>query len=160
MKSVMCVGLLLLGPSAEAQDELDPLAELAALGDEIAEVGPEGGSSIRAKKEADLSRTKRFKDRRNFEAVVESVNTARFPLVAVKLKVRKPAREGEGKELERNAKLVVVPVMKFNGKIADLTDEETLLNAGAYYLKRGDKVMVRLAGKRGKAFNAEYIERK
>lgn len=162
MTNAAFIGLLLIAPSAEAQDGemVDPLAELAALGDEMAEVGAEGGSSIRAKKEADLGRATRMKDRRNIEAQVEEVNAARFPLVAVKLKVRKSAKEGYGKDLARNAKIVVVPQMKFAGKTADLSDEATLLNAGAYYLQRGDKVMVRLGEKKGNAYSAEYIERK
>lgn len=162
---VMTIGFavgvfLLVGPSAEAQDP-DPLAELAALGDEIAETGPEGGGSIRAKKEADLGRTKRLQDKRNIEAQVEEVNNARFPLVAIRLRVRKPAKEGAGKTaVERNAKIVVVPAMKFSGKQADLTDSQTLTNAGAFYLQRGDRVMVRLGEKKGEVWSAEYIERK
>ncbi len=153
------IALMMLGPSAEAQ-EGDPLAELAALGDEMAETGPEGGGSIRAKKEADLDRTMRLKDKRNVEAQVEGVNTARFPFVAVKLKIRKPATDGAGKSVKKNSEIVVVPAMKFSGKSADLTDEATLMNAGAYYLQRGDRVMVRLGEKKGSVWSAEYIERR
>ncbi|MEM6733108.1 MAG: hypothetical protein AAF658_16240 [Myxococcota bacterium] len=153
------LALLMIGPSAEAQ-EGDPLAELAALGDAMAETGPEGGGSIRAKKTADLGRTKRTKDKRNIEAQVEEVNNARFPLVAIKLKVRKAAKEGSGRDFARNDRLVVIPVMKFDGKSADLSDEATLLNAGAFYLQKGDKVFVRVGEKRGNTWSAEYIERK
>lgn len=153
------VAMMMLGPSAEAQDG-DPLAELAALGDEMAETGPEGGGSIRAKKEADLDRAKRLKDGRNVEAQVEVVNAARFPLVAVKLKVRRPAQKGAGKSVAKGAEIVVVPEMKFSGKTADLSDETTLMNAGAYYLQKGDRVMVRLGEKKGNVWSAEYIERR
>ncbi|MEO0812726.1 MAG: hypothetical protein AAFY60_07670, partial [Myxococcota bacterium] len=75
-------------------------------------------------------------------------------------KVRKPSKDGAGAALSKNDKIVVLPMMKFSGKTADLSDEATLRNAGAYYLKRGDRVMVRLGEKEGKAWSAEYIERR
>lgn len=154
------LGLLLLGPSAEAQDA-DPLAELAALGDAVAETGPEGGGSIRAKKDADLTRTKRLKDKRNVEGRVEAISSARFPLVAVTVKVRRPAADGAGKTaVKKNDTIVVVPKLAFDGKQPKMTDDGTRINAGAFYLQKGDKVMIRLGAKSKNVWEAEYIERK
>jgi hypothetical protein len=158
--AVLASGLL-FSNSVEAQQANDPLAELAALGDSVAESNTqEGGGSIRAKKDVDLTRDKRLKDPKNLEAKVESVKTKSFPLVAVVLKVVKPAKEGAGAGVKANETVVVVPRLKVDaGKVA-LEDGDTLMNAGSYYLMAGDKVMVRLGEKQKDFWQAEYIERK
>ena len=56
----------------EEELEFDPLAELAALGEEAVATGPEGGGSIRAKKDIDLSRQQRIKDPKNIEALLDN----------------------------------------------------------------------------------------
>lgn len=158
--AIMCTGLL-IGASVEAQDDdVDPLAELAELGDALADDGPEGGGSIRAKKDADLTRSKRIKDPNNFEAKVDSVKGAKFPLVAIRLKITKPAKKGAGKALKRNQQIVIYPKLKVSGGKVALEDGATLINAGAFYLQKGDKVVVRLGTQKGKLWEAEYIERK
>lgn len=142
-------------------DDDDPLAELAALGDAMADEGPEGGGSIRAKREVNPEVAKRKKDKRNIEGKVEEIKTGKFPNVAVKIKVLKPAKEGEGKKVKRNDSLVVVPSLKISGGNVSMNDPETRLNAGAFYLQVGDKVLVRLGeNTKGKLWKAEYIERK
>ena len=145
---------------AEADAELDPLAELAALGDAMADEGPEGGGSIRAKKDADLERTKRIKDKRNFEAKVQSVQGKSFPIVAVTVKVTKPGKDGPSAKVKRNEVIIVVPKLKVAGKSVAMDDEQTRRNAGAFYFKAGDKVVVRLGANKGKYWEADYIERK
>ena len=147
-------------PAEAAEAEFDPLAELAALGDAVAEEGPEGGGSIRAKREVDKTLMARLKDKRNIEAKVEKVKLGKFPIVAVKLKITRPAKEGAGKAIKRNSSIVVVPNLKVDGGKVLLKDKDTLLNAGAFYLKRGDKVAVRLGEQKGKVWMADYIERK
>jgi hypothetical protein len=158
LMAFVALGMVLTAASVEAQD-VDPLAELAALG-EAASAGPEGGGSIRAKKDADLTSSQRLKDPKNLEGKVEEVSTKDFPLVAVILKVTAPAKEGEGKAQAKNTTLVVVPKLKLTGKDVDLKDQPTLINAGAFYLKKGDKVAVRLGANKGKYWEADYIERK
>jgi len=151
--------VLCVGASARAA-EADPLAELAKLGDSVAETTQEGGGSIRAKKDVDLTRDKRIKDPRNLEAKVESVKTGAFPVVALKLKILKPSKEGAGKDLKANDVIVVTPKLKTDGGKVALTDDDTVLNSGSFYLQEGDKVAVRLGDKAGKVWQAEYIERK
>lgn len=146
--------------AAGAEEMDDPLAELANLGDAIVETGPEGGGSIRAKEDADVTRTNRLNDKRNLDAKVEAVNHGKFPAVAIRVKVRKPAKEGKGKEIKKGQILVVVPKMKVAGGKVDMGDPETLINAGAFYLKKGDKVKIRIGEPKGKLHEAEYIERK
>ncbi len=145
---------------AGASAETDPLAELASLGDSVAETAQEGGGSIRAKKDVDLTREKRLKDPKNLEAKVERLKAGTFPTVALRLKVLKPAKEGPGKDVKANDTLVVVPRLKVDGGKVSLADRETVLNAGSYYLQEGDRVMVRLGASKGKVWEAEYIERK
>jgi hypothetical protein len=169
MRRVLIVGAAVLlvagaawaqGEDAGSEAEVDPLAELAALGDAMADEGPEGGGSIRAKKDADLQRSKRIKDKRNFEAKVQSVQAKSFPIVAVTVKVTRPGKEGPGAKVGRNQIVVVVPKLKVEGKSVAMEDEETRRNAGAFYLKAGDKVAVRLGANKGKYWEADYIERK
>lgn len=153
---------LMLAAPAVAQEgaDVDPLAELAALGDAMADAGPEGGGSIRAKRNVDPEEAQRRKDKRNIEARVEQLNTGKFPAVAVKLKVLKPAKEGEGKDIKRSQTLVVVPALKIEGSSVAMEDPQTRLNAGAFYLQVGDQVLVRLGAQKGNVWTAEYIERK
>ncbi len=143
-----------------ARAEGDPLAELASLGDSVAETAQEGGGSIRAKKDVDLSRDKRLKDGKNLEGKVETIKIGTFPAVAIKLKVLKPAKDGAGKDVAANEVLVIVPRLKVEGGKVAMNDAETQLNAGSFYLVQGDKVAVRLGAKKGKVWEAEYIERK
>jgi hypothetical protein len=152
------ITLLLVGAAAQA--ESDPLAELAQLGDSVAETVQEGGGSIRAKREVDLTRDRRLKDPRNLEARVETVKTGTFPAVALKLRVLKTAREGQGQALKAGDVLVVVPQLKVEAGQVVLTDPATTVNAGAFYVVEGDKVVVRLGAKSGRAWQAAYIERK
>lgn len=157
----LAVGMLVASTAgAEGQAESDPLAELAALGDSVAEAAQEGGGSIRAKKDADLTREKRLKDPRNLEARVEARKTGTFPTVALRLKVLKPAKEGAGKDFKASEALVVIPKLKVEGGKVSYGDADTVLNAGSFYLQEGDRVVVRLGASQGKVWQAEYIERK
>jgi hypothetical protein len=156
-----CGGATVLAQSPELSAvESDPLAELAALGDMFLDEGPDVGGSIRAKKAADTDQLRRQKDKRNITAKVQEIKKGRFPTVALKLKVTKPAKEGSGKAVAKNTVLVVVPELQIKDGAVNMADSDTLQNAGSYYLTRGDKVMVRLGRQVGKVWHAEYIERR
>jgi hypothetical protein len=161
MKKTIAVTALVLGLGVGAAfAQGDPLAELSNLGNAVADTQPEAGGSIRAKKEGDVSRTQRINDAKNIEAKVDEVTTKGFPVVALRLKVQKPSKEGTGKDMKANDTLVVVPKLKVTAGAVDTKDASTQLNAGAYYLQSGDKVAVRLGEKKGNYYEAEYIERK
>ena len=160
MKKVLVMGVILLAAARVLAQGSDPLAELAALGNAVGEAQPEAGGSIRAKKEGDVGRTQRLNDAKNVEAKVVEVNTKGFPVVALRLNVQKPAKEGAGKDVKSNDKIVVVPKLKVTGGNVELKDPQTMMNAGAYYLQEGDKVAVRIGEKKGNYYEAEYIERK
>ena len=156
MKKTVVLAVLLLAAARVYAQSGDPLAELSALGSAVAEKQPEAGGSIRAKKEGDVSRTQRLNDPKN----VEEVSTKTFPVVALRLRVQKPAKDGTGKSVAAHDQIVVVPKMKTAGSTIDMKDQPTMLNAGAFYLQDGDKVAVRLGEKKGSYYEAEYIERR
>src|SRR4051794_11264763 len=120
----------LLVPSfTHAAEEKDPAAAMQEMGEQLAMENPEGGGSIRAKKEPDMAAQQRKNDKRNLQARVVSVKKGSFPSVALVVKVSKPAEEGKGKEVAKDAQLIIVPNYKLTGKAVDLKDDATLLNA-------------------------------
>lgn len=158
--SVMAQVELEAVPTAAAVAQADPLAELASLGDMLFDDAPEAGGSIRAKKKADVTRTTRLKDARNLSAKVEAVKRSGFPGVALRVKVTRSASEGAGKDIPKNTVLVIIPTLQHTATGVDMTSPDTVTNAGAYYLNRGDKVKIRLGAKKGRLWQAAYIERK
>jgi hypothetical protein len=158
MSYLILTGLIMVG--SEPAD-YDPIAELSALGSALAELDQEAGGSIRAKKAVDLDRTTRLKDVKNLQAKVVKVKKGAFPLVALVVKITKSAKEGAGKELKKNTQITIIPkYQKASDGAVDLAQAETLLNAGAYFLLPGDKIMLRVAKTRGALLEAEYLERK
>jgi hypothetical protein len=152
---------LLVGALPLWAEDADPLAGLAQLGNTLAMAGPEAGGSIRAKKDADLTEAKRKSDKRNYEASVVEIKRAAFPAIALKLKVVKQPSEGDQKSaVAKNEDVVIIPELKIAGNQPDMADEATLINAGAFYLRAGDKVVLRLKEKKDKVWVVEYIERK
>ena len=166
MRTVIIANSILLFVAVAARAEepapaaTDPLAELAALASDAAGAGPEGGGSIRAKKDADLTQTKRLKDPKNLEAKIDAVAMKEFPLVALTVTVLTPAKEGSGKDVKKNAKIIIAPKLKVDGEEVMMTDPDTVINAGAFYLRKGDKVAIRLGENKGKYWEALYVERK
>lgn len=159
-KTSVLLAALLLAPAAFAEDK-DPAAAMKDLGDQLAMENPEGGGSIRAKKDPDTSATQRKNDKKNLQARVISVKKAAFPQVAIVLKVTKPAEDGPNKDkAAKDAQIIVVPTYKVAGKTVDLADQASVLNAGAYYLAEGDTVFVRIDTQEGKLWKAGYIERR
>ena len=157
-KTMLALSVLLLAPAALADDK-DPGAAMAELGDQLAMENPEGGGSIRAKKDPDVTTTQRKNDKKNVQARVISIKKGAFPQVALVLKVTKPAEDGANKS-KKDEQLIVVPSYKLAGKTVDLADQASVLNAGAFFLAEGDTVFVRLDAKEGKIWKAAYIERR
>ncbi len=145
-------------PTPSPADD-DPLLALRSLGDALAEQAPEGGGSIRAKPEVDTSRAQMLAQPENLLAVVGEIQRGRFPLTAVKVRVLRPAQAGAGSRLQPGDELVLLPLLKLVGDTPDLSDQATVRNQGAYYLKVGDKVRVCLGETSGKAIFATRIER-
>ena len=161
MRSWMILATVPFVMAASVGDnDLDPLSELAALGDALADTGPEVGGSIRAKKDAQLAELQRLKAPENVEGRVEEVRRGRFPAVALRIRVLRPAQSGPGKELRRNAIVVVVPALAVTAGKVRLDDPATQVNAGAFYLRRGDRVVFEPAKRSGKFWQASFIGRR
>jgi len=155
--------------------EADPLAALAGLGSGGSGGGehPEGGGSIRASKPTALppgifptaaapapaaSGAAESDPSERLEAEVLEVTRAVFPQVALKLRVRKSATQGASK-----AKLVAGKPFEATMRVAaplDLANAAQQRNAGAYYLKRGDKVLVHAEEASAGAYVIDWIERR
>lgn len=135
------------------EGDLDALAS-AALTDE-----DEGsGSSLRAKKTADLEKLFKNKDKLVVAQVV-GVSYGPFPEATVTVKVIANPTGELGKKIARGDNIKVVPVLKKKGAAPDFSDDNTQNNAGAWYLKKKDKVRI-LIGKEVKGgFEATVIDR-
>ncbi|MEE2959846.1 MAG: hypothetical protein VYA34_03810 [Myxococcota bacterium] len=141
--------------------EEDPMMLFASLGDALMASEVEVGGSIRAKRHKDKLLALRLRDPRNLEGKIVSVRKASFPTVALKIQVMKPPRnQGASDGFERHEEIVIFPKLVFAGLAPDMRDPATLVNAGAYFLRPGDRVMVRVSAKRGRVWEASYIERK
>jgi hypothetical protein len=143
-------------------EDKDAASAMQELGNQLAMENPEGGGSIRAKKEPDMAAQTRKNDKRNIQARVVSVKRAdAFPQVALVVKVMKPAEDGPKKDkVKKDDQLIIMPTYKLTGKAVDLASKDTVLNAGAYYLTDNDIIAVRLGELKGKIWSAEYVERK
>ena len=160
VNGMVLISLLWVTPSALANED-DPISSLQELGDALLdEPDTAGGRQSAALKSRDRLSQLRLQDTRNLEARVTGIKKGSFPTVALKVKVVKAADEGAGAKVQKNQTLVVFPRLKFAAANVDLDDDPTLLNAGAYYLQRGDRVMIRLGYQRGRVWEADYIERK
>ena len=142
------------GNAADRATE-DPLAELHELGETLAAMDPEGGGSIRAKRNLPPSGV----TPRRARALVTEVRRGRFPIAAVKIKILVPSGEGPGAATARNDALIVLPTYALRDGRPNMGDEATVTNAGAYYFQSGDRILVELTDKRGAAWGAAYIAR-
>ena len=77
----------------------------------------------------------------------------------MRVKVLRPAQTGVAQTLLRNASLTLQPQLKVVNQQVDLRDPNTQVNAGAYYLRIGDRVAVRLGEGKGDLWQAAYLER-
>ncbi len=118
----------------------------------------DSGSSLRAKKTAAVD--KKFSDRSlTAEGTVDSVSEAAFPDVVVKVKIVRQPSGALGEKIRKGQTIAFTPAMKKNGAALDLADEDTQLNLGAYYLKKGDTVRVKIGAADKEGFVAELLTR-
>lgn len=160
---VVVVTLLSLAGISMAQaQKVDPLLELTALADKLLESSDANkarGQALHVRRAADPAWAMRLKDPRNIEAQVTRVQAGQFPCVALKVKVLEAAEEGPGTGVSKNEALVIVPHLVVHDGQVDLQDVDTLTNAGAFFLHDGDDIVMRLGQKKGRVWEAEYIER-
>ncbi|MEE8410650.1 MAG: hypothetical protein V3T05_13700 [Myxococcota bacterium] len=150
--------------------ESDPLAELGGLGGAVIAMDtPEGGGSIRASKPSGASAKPRIikehDQKERLEAEVVSVKRGAFPLVTLKLKIRRNALAGPLKSKLRRGKVVEAQVVfattatDIGGGI-DLRQPVNQANLVAWYLERGDRVNVHPIVGSGDTIEIDWIARK
>ena len=103
------------------------------------------GSSIRATRAMAVAELL-GPEKERLQATVLAVQRGKFPLVVISIRIDKAP---PGAEVAAGDKTTIVPrVRNRTGKIAP-DDDQSLLNAGAWYAQPGDKVEIRL-GRRGR----------
>lgn len=132
------------------------LAELDQLAAVDADFG--SGSSLRAKKKADVDAA--FADRdRVLVAQVLEVEVAEYPRTRIKLRVLQSPRGELAKKTPRGRVIMVVPHIPREEGAVKWSDPTTQMNAGAYYLEPRDRVRVKISAGKDGAFVAEAIAR-
>lgn len=118
----------------------------------------DSGSSLRAKKTADLS--KMFKDQAISAAgTVVDAGGGNFPHGEIIVNITRAPTGELGKAVRKGAKVKFKALLKMKGKDIDWTDENTQVNAGAWYMQKGDKVFVKIGKANGAVYDAEIITR-
>ncbi len=140
----------------------DPLAGIAGMqGTTVAFAQPEAGGSIRATKPQLIEALVPHEPTERLEAEVVEAQRGIFPAVALKLRVRRPAKTGPfAKQLAGDK--VFTGVVAFTGKqTVDLASESNQRNAGAYYLQQRDRVFVHVnqLDAKGSIARIDWIER-
>lgn len=135
-------------------NDADPLAALAGLG---ASTGPsetpEGGGSIRASKPTPMAALTPEVGTL-FEADVVEVVRGTFPVVSVKVRLKKLAKNVTFKNKLRYGNMVEAVV-----KLGNIRERQTQQTLGAYYLKKGDRVSVRLLERDEGGYATDWLER-
>jgi len=89
------------------------------------------------------------------------VTRGAFPQVALKLKVRRAIAAGALKGKVGAGKIIEVSVLLGpQGGAVDFTQPSIQRNLAAYYLKKGDRVIVRVAEGTGGQVLVEWLERR
>lgn len=134
-------------------DDIGALA-MASMGDD-----DEGsGSSLRAKKTAKVN--KLFKDRKTVaKGMVVAVGGKKFPQAAVKVRILSGPTGALGKKIRKGKTVVFFPKIQMKRGAADLSDDLTQVNIGAWYLEKKDRVTIKIGKARKGGFVAEAISR-
>lgn len=151
----------------KTEDELLPaLAEIELGGDDdmsllaaaAVEDGIDSGSSLRAKKTAELQ--KLLKDRATVaQGKVVAVKQGAFPNVVVSVRVLRGPTGKLGQAIRKGKTIVFTPAYKMKGEALDLSDAKTQVNLGAYYLEAGDRVNVKIGEPTKGGYQATVITR-
>jgi hypothetical protein len=116
------------------------------------------GSSLRAKRSANLDKLLADATTVAIGNVV-SVEPGSFPEATVTIQVIRGPTGALSKTVRKGKRVGVRPALKRTkaGQV-DWSDESTRINAGAWYLRAGDRVMVRI-GEAGATLQATLIDR-
>lgn len=134
-------------------DDFGALAE-ASMEDDL-----DSGSSLRAKKVADLK--KLFSDSKSVAiGKIVRVQKGVFPNTLVTVQILRGPTGQLGQQIRKGAKINFEPVISKGNKSVSWKNESNQINAGAWFLKRGDKVVVRIGKPLKGGFKARLLERR
>ncbi|MBK8014683.1 MAG: hypothetical protein IPK13_25440 [Deltaproteobacteria bacterium] len=120
--------------------------------------GFDSGSSLRAKKTADMA--KLMKDQsHSLKGKVTDIQYGKFPETILAIRVLRGPTGELAKTIRKGATLKFRPALKKKGEITDFTDETTQQNASGWYLEKGDTVEIRVGKSSQDVFEAELITR-
>lgn len=130
---------------AEVERELDDIDLLLAEMKQPGQAEDGSGSSVRAKRELaqEVAESASSEPRSSplIEGTVTSVKRQRFPLVLVGVEVTSTE---EGAPLEAGARATVLPRVRSRRGVVDPDDAQSTQNMGAWYVREGDRVRLRL----------------
>ena len=140
--------------------EDDPFAALSGLGGDALALGDtDSGSSIRARKKADMSEFLARDKKKQFLGKVTKVTQGNFPFVLIEIKIARGAKAGPYKSLKKPT-IVGYPVVAVQGNNVDFTASDTMTNLVGWYLQPKDKVEFEIAGEAGGKYKLGFIQRK
>ncbi|MEL6760362.1 MAG: hypothetical protein AAFP04_08140 [Myxococcota bacterium] len=143
----------------------DPLDELASAGAAaVAFRSPEGGGSIRATNPSFAIPAGALDEpnaNARFEAEVLSVDRKEFPQVILKLRVRRRAADAAVRKVFKQNAIFAAPVLLAGGSgQIDYDADRTKRNLVAYYLERGDRVVVHTIRDENARPHIDWIQRR
>lgn len=144
--------------AALAEIELGGEDDLSLLAAAATEDAVDSGSSLRAKKTAELK--KLLKDRATVaQGQVVSVKQGKFPTVQVTVRILRGPTGKLGSAIRKGKSVVFSPVYGMKAGALDLGATNTQTNLGAYYLSAGDRVKVKVGKAVEGGYEAELITR-
>lgn len=138
--------------------ELGGEGDMGLLAAAAMEDAVDSGSSLRAKKTADLK--KLLQDRATVaQGQVVAVNTGKFPDAMISVRVLSGPTGELGKTVRKGQTVVFAPVFKMDKGQLNLADTQTQTNLGASFLQKGDRVKVKIGKPIKGGYEAELITR-
>ncbi|MEO1334604.1 MAG: hypothetical protein AAFV29_03135 [Myxococcota bacterium] len=134
-------------------DDLDVLAEAAAMEDDF-----DTGSSLRAKKAASLKKRLRDRETTVYGRVV-AVKSATFPRTRITVRILRGPRGELGKKIRKGRKIHFQPVLPARTSELDYSDAATVANVGAWFLKKNDRVRIKVGKQLKNGYEAQIITR-
>lgn len=165
VKAKVVGGKVLVVGRTEAE-LLPALAEIDFGGDDLGMLAAatmddgdtDSGSSLRAKKTADLE--KLFKDAKSTATgKVVGISWGSFPETVVSVQVLRAPTGPMGQSVRKGKVVKFRPVFSKKGSAIDWSKESNQVNLGAWFLQKGDRVNIKLGAETKGIVEAEVISR-
>ena len=137
----------------QEENDLDTLAAASLETDEV-----DSGSSLRAKKKADLETLLNDRQATAVGQVV-SVTRGAFPQAEVRIRILSAPTGPLRRRVQKGKTLSFVPLLKRKAGAVDFEDTQTQTNLGAYFLRKGDRVKILVGQAPSGRITAQLITR-